>query len=304
MQKIIVFGSLNMDLTIEADRIPQQGETMPGRGFFTNPGGKGANQAVACAKFGAPTYLVGAVGTDVFGDQLVSALAGYGVLCDEIMRCDEVPTGVACITRVDGDNRIILSAGANAVPTAEQVDAALDRVAKAGDVFLTQLECGYGATCDVIRSAHARGMYVIVNVAPPRDLPDDVWGCIDLVCVNETECEAITGVLPEDEQTLERGLRLLAAKGVATPVITLGGRGSAVLAEGGVLRAPARKIDPVDTTAAGDTFIGALASAHVTGLALEEGMQWASAAAALTSLRPGAQQAIPVATQVDEFMRA
>lgn len=303
MGNVIVFGSLNMDLTIEADRIPLQGETMAGRNFFTNPGGKGANQAVAAAKFGAPTYLIGAVGTDVFGDQIVSQLAGYGVHCDEVVRTADAPTGVAVITRVDGDNRIILDAGANVALGIEDVDAALDRRAKAGDVFLTQLECDHETTFAAIKSAHERGMYVVVNVAPPRDLPDDVWGYIDLVCVNETECEAVTGIMPADDETLAAALAGLADKGVASPVITLGGRGSAAGVGGAVHAVPATKVDACDTTAAGDTFIGVLSAAHVAGMTLEKGMAWASVAAGITASRVGAQQAIPVATEVDEFLR-
>lgn len=304
MRNVVVFGSLNMDLTIEADRIPQQGETMPGRNFFTNPGGKGANQAVAAAKIGAPTYLIGAVGEDVFGDQIVSQLAGYGVQCGETVRAGDAATGVAVITRISGDNRIILSAGANEALKTEAVDAALDRCAREGDVFLTQLECDFDTTCAAIKSAHKRGMYVIVNVAPPRDLPKDVWPCIDLACVNETECQAVTGVMPESDESIGQALKLLAEKGTGLPVITLGGSGSAALISGKVHREPAFKVNAVDTTAAGDTFIGVLSAAHVSDMPFAQAMTWASAAAGLTASRAGAQQAIPVAHEVDELMRA
>lgn len=301
MAKVIMFGSLNMDLTIEAERIPQQGETMHGENFFTNPGGKGANQAVAAAKFGVPTYLIGAVGKDIFGEKLSSQLVEYGVNCDELVRAD-CSTGVAVIVRVDGDNRIILDAGANEALGIDEVNAALDRIAEEGDVFLTQMECGIDTTCAAIKSAHERGMYVVVNVAPPQDLPADVWAAIDIACVNETECAAITGVMPEDDATLEQALKALAAKGAATPVITLGGAGSAALIEGAVHKQPARKIAPVDTTAAGDTYIGVLSAQHLAGVGVAEGMEWATAASALTATRVGAQQAIPVRSEVEAFM--
>ena len=221
MRNVIVFGSLNMDLTIESERAPLQGETISGRGFFTNPGGKGANQAVAAAKSGAATYLVGAVGNDVFGDQLVATLAGYGVHCDAVRRGD-VETGVAVILRIDGDNRIVLSAGANGALLPGDAEAALDELAKADDVFLTQMECASEATLAALASAHRRGMYTIVNVAPPRELPPAAWHGLDLVCVNETECEALTGINPSDEGRLASALEALVALGPSTAVITLG----------------------------------------------------------------------------------
>lgn len=291
-----------MDLTIESDRVPVQGETIAGGGFFTNPGGKGANQAVAAAKSGAPTYLVGGVGRDFFGDQLISAVAEYGVRCDTVQRT-EAETGVAFILRVDGDNRIVLSAGANGALTSRQALEALDGLAKAGDVFLTQMECNEQATLAALESAHGRGMYTIVNVAPPRDLPASAWRDIDLVCVNETECEAIVGVSPEDEKSLRSALEALVALGPRTAVVTLGGRGSAALSEGRFLRVPAMKVDVQDTTAAGDTYIGVLAAAHVSGLPLEQAMRWASSAAAITASRKGAQQAIPTAVEVDTYLK-
>ena len=302
MRNVIVFGSLNMDLTIESERVPLQGETISGRGFFTNPGGKGANQAVAAAKSGAVTYLVGAVGNDVFGDQLVATLAGYGVHCDAVRR-GEAETGVAVILRIDGDNRIVLSAGANGALLPSDAEAALDELAKADDVFLTQMECASEATLAALASAHRRGMYTIVNVAPPRELPADAWRDIDLVCVNETECEAITGINPSDEKSLSSALEALCALGPSTSVITLGGRGSAALSHGEHLRVPALKVDVQDTTAAGDTFIGVLAAAHVSGLSLEEAMKWASSAAGITASRKGAQQAIPTAVEVDTYLK-
>ena len=167
MNSVVVFGSLNMDLTIESERMPLQGETIPGKGFFTNPGGKGANQAVAAAKSGVPTYLIGAVGQDLFGDQLVSGLVGHGVRCDELARTKDVETGVAVVLRSQGDNRIVLSPGANHALTIADVDSALDYVARKGDVFLAQLECDFETTVAALASAKARGMRTIVNVAPP-----------------------------------------------------------------------------------------------------------------------------------------
>lgn len=303
MNSVVVFGSLNMDLTIESERMPLQGETIPGKGFFTNPGGKGANQAVAAAKSGVPTYLIGAVGQDLFGDQLVSGLVGHGVRCDELARTKDVETGVAVVLRSQGDNRIVLSPGANHALTIADVDSALDYVARKGDVFLAQLECDFETTVAALASAKARGMRTIVNVAPPRDLPDEAWANIDVVCVNETECDAVCGIFPDDEDSLERALAALTAKGPSTAIVTLGGRGSVALSDGRLIRQEALRVRAVDTTAAGDTFIGVVAASMVSGLPLEEGMRWASCAAGITASRVGAQQAIPTALEVDEYLK-
>ena len=145
MSKVIVFGSLNMDLSIESDHMPNLGETIIGRGFITNPGGKGANQAVAAAKMGAAVCMLGAVGADAFGDQMIASLAEHGVTCEYITRSESCPTGVAIITRVCGDNFITIDAGANASTRIDAVRRALDEVAEPGDVFLVQLECDYEA---------------------------------------------------------------------------------------------------------------------------------------------------------------
>lgn len=302
MSSVVVFGSLNMDLAIQSERMPQQGETIPGRGFFVNAGGKGANQAVAAAKFGVVTHLIGAVGTDVFGEQLVTGLEGYGVTCDEVRRVDDVETGVAVVLRSGGDNRIILSPGANHALGISEVDAALDRVARPGDVFLAQLECDVETTVAALESAHARGMVTVLNAAPAQELDARIWASVDALCVNETECEAICGILPVDEGSLRRALEALVALGPRTAIVTLGERGSAALSDGREIRQSAMRVETVDTTAAGDTFTGVMAAARLTGLSLEQSMEWASCAAALTASRSGAQQSIPVHAEVTAAM--
>lgn len=165
------------------------------------------------------------------------------------------------------------------------------------------MECDYATTCAAIQDAHGRGMYVVVNVAPPRDLPQDVWSCIDLVCVNETECAAICGVLPEDDGTLRQALDLLIKRGVGCAVVTLGAGGSAAREGARLYRAPAARVNAVDTTASGDTYLGVLCAAYVNGMPMEDAMRRASAAAGITASRVGAQRAIPTATEVDAFMR-
>ena len=293
MSKVVVFGSLNMDLSIESDHMPVMGETIMGRCFITNPGGKGANQAVASAKLGAEVVMLGAVGEDAFGDQMIAALAEEGVQCERIERVHDLATGVALITRVQGDNFIVLGSGANAAPTAEGVHASLDEVARGGDVFLTQLECDFDATMEALRDAHDRGMYTVLNPAPARQLPEWVYPCLDMVVVNESECEILTGVYPEDEASAQAAMEKLSLLGVGTVVVTMGERGSMVFSKGKVLSSVPPKVNAIDTTCAGDTYIGALVASYARGITLERAIDLATKASAMATTKIGAQQSIP-----------
>lgn len=293
MSKVVVFGSLNMDLSIESDHMPVMGETIMGRCFITNPGGKGANQAVASAKLGAEVVMLGAVGEDAFGDQMIAALAEEGVQCDRIERVRDLATGVALITRVQGDNFIVLGSGANAAPSAESVRASLDEVARGGDVFLAQLECDFDATMEALRDAHDRGMYTVLNPAPARQLPEWMYSCLDMVVVNESECEILTGIYPEDEASAKAAMEKLSSFGVGTVVVTLGERGSVVLSRGKLLSSVPPKVDAVDTTCAGDTYIGALVASYARGATIESAIELATKASAMATTKIGAQQSIP-----------
>ena len=300
--KIVIFGSVNMDLSIETARMPQTGETITGGGFITNPGGKGANQAVACARLGAQTLLVGAVGADAFGRELTVGLEASGVDCAQLVASEQAATGVAVILRCEGDNRIILSPGANHVLSGAQVAQALAQVAAPGDIFLTQGECDFDATLAALHAARELGMVTVFNPAPAptRPVPDTTWRDIDLVCLNETECSLLTGIAPDGDAGVARAAARLSELGVRTVVVTLGERGSVAWDDSRLTRVPAERADVVDTTAAGDTFIGALLSARVAGLPLERAMRRGSAASALAVTRLGAQQSIPTLDEVRE----
>lgn len=303
MPKVVVFGSMNMDLSIEADRMPRAGETLAGHDFVTNAGGKGANQAVAASRLGADVAMVAAVGADGFGDELVAGLRSAGVDTSEVERTERATTGVAIIVRTDADNRIVLHPGANVVMGASEACAAIGRVASAGDVLLVQGECDEAATLAAVRHAHDMGMRVLLNPAPARPIPDDVWPCVDIVCLNETECEVMCGVLPHDEKTLRQAAGLLVGLGCGCVVVTLGSRGSyaqdaRAVGDARELRVEACRVDAVDTTAAGDTFIGALAAGLADGRDLAEAMAFGTAAAAITVTRVGAQQSIPTLDEV------
>ena len=295
--------------------MPRAGETVGGSDFITNAGGKGANQAVAAARMGARACMIGAVGRDPFGNALVAGLQDAGVDIEFVARRDDVETGTATIIRSEGDNRIVLSPGANHALTGEDVVCALrclvaeefdgdacELAPAAGGVFVAQGECDLMATAAALSCAHGLGLYTVFNPAPACDLPEGVWPAVDLVCPNETECQVLTGILPKDDESCAAALNALLAKGAGAAVITLGGAGSVTLGDGGeLLRMPALSSTVVDTTAAGDTFIGALAAARLDGLPLFECMAAGARASAVTVSRLGAQQSIPTRAEVEHW---
>lgn len=293
MSKVIVFGSLNMDLSIESDHMPALGETIIGSGFITNPGGKGANQAVAASKLGASVVMLGAVGEDAFGDQMIAALAEEGVQCEHIARSVKCPTGVALITRVKGDNFITIDSGANYSTDFDEVKAALEVLAEGGDVFLCQLECDFDTTMQALVNAHERGMYTVINPAPARKLPEWVLPHLDLVVINEGECELLTGIYPEDEDSTRSAMEQLIHAGVGTVAVTLGERGSMVMSQGHFFKSVPPQVSAIDTTCAGDTYIGALVAGYSRGMTLEASLEIATKASALATTKVGAQQSIP-----------
>ena len=264
---------------------------------------------------GARTCMIGAVGRDAFGDVLVAGLQDAGVDCDFVARRDDVETGTATIIRCEGDNRIVLSPGANHALAGEDVTCALRRLVAdeldgdasdiapaVGSVFIVQGECDPMATAAALSCAHRLGFYTVFNPAPACELPAEVWPAVDLVCPNETECQALTGILPGDDASCVAALNALLAKGAGAAVITLGGAGSVTLSDDGeLLRMPALSSAVVDTTAAGDTFVGALAAARLEGLPLFECMAAGARASAVTVSRLGAQQSIPTRAEVEHW---
>ena len=303
MKKVIVYGSINMDMTIESSRMPKEGETIDGYGFFTNTGGKGANQAVAAAKLGAETFLIGRVGGDAFGGAVLEKLTQYGVNCGFVSRSSSQATGTAVVLRCNGDNRIILGAGANHEMKIGAVRQALERIASPEDLFLTQFECDYETTLQAVRLAKRAGLSTVLNPAPAKEIPEEVYSCIDLLVMNQTECEFLSGSSPQNESECEKAIRFFQEKGVKSVIVTLGPGGSITVDGGAVRHIRSYKVPKVDTTAAGDCYIGALASAMVHGMDLAESMIFATKAAALTITKQGAQQSIPYKSEVDEYYK-
>lgn len=295
--KIFIVGSINMDLVVTAPVMPKKGETVSGKGFMTNPGGKGANQAVAAAKLGGEAYMVGCVGA-AFGDDLIGALHQYGVHTDYVRRAESVSSGIAMIVVSEGDNRIILDSGANATTDEALVDTAFADAA-AGDFLICQLEIPLKTVAYALKKAKSSGMVTVLNPAPAIPLQGELFGFCDYLIPNQSEAEFYTGVYPTDRESAERCARIFSQMGVKNVVITLGENGSCLVGEGGYEKAEAVKVAAVDTTAAGDTYIGALVSQLSAGKNLKSAMQFASRAAAITVTRRGAQQAVPTRSEVE-----
>lgn len=286
--RVVVVGSANVDLVVPVERHPHGGETVLGGTLTRSPGGKGANQAVAAARAGgAATSMVGALGRDDAADLLLASLTGAGVDVGAVARLD-VPSGTALIT-VDaaGENAIVVAPGANGHVRVD--DAARERLARA-DVVLAQLEVPVEAVLAAARVRPA-GAPLVLNAAPSRALPDEVWAAVDVLVVNEHEARDLApGAADPGAALLDR---------VPAVVVTLGGAGATVLRRGRPPEAvPGMRVEVVDTTGAGDTFCGVLAAGLARGADLADAARTATVAAALAVTRRGAQDAVPTAQEV------
>lgn len=290
-----------MDLVIRAARMPQGGETILGEGFLSNPGGKGANQAVAVAKLGGEAYMVGCVGRE-FGADLLETLQKYGVHADHVRRETDLSSGIAVIIVADGDNRIILDTASNGRTDEALVDRAFAD-AKEGDYLLVQLEIGLPTVAYALKEAKKRGMITVLNPAPAAKLPQALYADCDWFVPNQTEAQFYTGIYPSDEESIRKCAEKLGRLGVKNVLITLGTDGSASVSKGVF-----RRVDPVpaaavDTTAAGDTYVGAFVTRLSEGAEIETAMHFASTASALTVTRRGAQCAIPLRAEVEAYAK-
>ncbi|MFE9488693.1 ribokinase [Streptomyces sp. NPDC006641] len=292
MTGIAVLGSTNMDLVAYVDRAPERGETVTGRELRTVPGGKGANQAVAAARAGGEVTMIGAVGDDEYGRELRSTLEHAGVDTD-LLHTAEGPSGTAHIVVDDvGANSIVVIPGANGTVTALGPG---EMAAIAGaELLLLQLELPLSAVIEGARTAHAQGVRTILTPSPVQPLPSELLDCVDLLIPNEHEATALSGFT--DPHAAARHL----LGQVPAVVITLGAKGCLYAARGGEpVLFPAPEVTAVDTTGAGDTFVGTLAVALGERRPVPEALAWASAAAALCVQRPGASTSMPYRTEID-----
>jgi len=302
--KIVVVGSSNTDMVAKAARIPAPGETVLGGAFVMAAGGKGANQAVAAARLGAEVSLVARLGADALGDEAVAGYRRDGILTDLIVRDPDRPTGVALILVDDkGENSITVALGANEALSPDDIDRAADRI-RAADAVVMQLEVPLVAAERAAAIAAAAGVPVILDPAPAPDggLPASLLQNVSCLKPNESEAERLTGIPVGDTASAERAARALQELGPRTVIVTLGGQGAVVVDEGGARHVPAFRVTAVDTTAAGDAFTGALATALAAGVALPEAVRQAAAAGAVAATRMGAQPSLPTRGEWEAFL--
>jgi len=301
-KKILVIGSSNTDMIVQTPHIPRPGETILGGTFNTAAGGKGANQAVACARAGGKVTFVARVGRDMFGEQALEGFRQDGIDVTYVIQDDTAPSGVALIM-VDeqGENCIAVASGANNNLSKADLEGA--RAAfQTADMVLMQLETPLETVEAAARMAHEQGIRVILNPAPACTLGDALLQNISILTPNETEAELLTGITVRDEASAQQAAEVLIGRGVKTVILTLGATGAYVYSEAFQGMVPSFPVEPVDTTAAGDTFNGVLAVALAEGRSLKQAVTFANAAAALSVTKLGAQPSAPNRQNVEAFL--
>ncbi|WP_432664285.1 ribokinase [Wukongibacter baidiensis] len=298
---ITVIGSLNMDLVTRVKVMPRIGETLIGKNYMQIPGGKGANQADAIAKLGSKVKMIGLVGDDGFGNDLISSLTEDGVDVSHIKKLKDATTGIAVIMVNDeGENSIVVIPGANFELTPEHIDDSIEAI-KGSDIVVTQLETPVDTVRYALKRAKELGKYTILNPAPAAKLDDELISYIDLLTPNETELEVLSGVKIETESDILAGARVLMNKGVKELIVTMGEKGALYVNDKENNVYPAHKVEPVDTTAAGDSFTGGIAVALSEGKSMEEAIKFATKVGAITVTREGAQSSLPTREEVERF---
>lgn len=301
--KIAVVGSSNTDMVLRVARIPQRGETLLGGSFMTAAGGKGANQAVAAARAGGQVTFIARVGNDAFGTSAIEGLRRNGIDTRHVLRDPAQPSGVALIfVGDDGENSIAVASGANAKLAPRDIRNARSALRNAR-VMLVQLETPLATVGAAVDEAHRAGVFVILNPAPAQKLPDALLRKVSLITPNETEAEWLTDLRIKDLRSASIAARKLRKRGVANVIITLGKRGALLSTAAGETLIESFAVKPVDTTAAGDVFNGALAVALADGRALPEAVRYANAAAALSVTRAGAQASAPTRIAIKKLLK-
>jgi ribokinase len=297
MNRITVIGSLNMDMVIESPVLPKKGETIIGNGFATIPGGKGANQAVAASRLGGEVSMLGCVGQDSFGDILITNLKTNGVDVQGINSINGISTGVAVIVIHEGDNSIIVDGGANLRLSPEMING-YEEVIKSSCMVVLQMEIPMDTVKRVIDIAKTYNTKVLLNSAPAAALDSDDLKKVDILTLNETECEIITGIPINSIDDANNAAVYLFQKGVNQVVITLGEKGVVYNSGSEPIHKAVPKVKVLDTTAAGDSFTGALAVSLVKGEDIHSAIDFACKVAAITVTRKGAQTSLPYLNEI------
>lgn len=289
-------------MIVKVPRIPAPGETILGGKFVKAAGGKGANQAVAAARSGGNVTFIANTGNDNFGKEAIEGFQKEGVNTESIFVDEETPSGVALIfVGEDGENSIAVASGANGTLTPSQIGKTEPVIAD-GNILLAQLETPLETIEQAIKIANKHNVKVILNPAPAQPLSDDLLKRIDILTPNQSEAELLTGIRVEDESSAKKASEKLLSRGVKTVILTLGSEGAFVMSETIQKTIPGFKVNAEDTTAAGDTFNGALAVGVSLGKSIEDAIIWAHAAAALSVTRMGAQPSIPNQKEIQNFI--
>ena len=297
MKNILVIGSLNMDLVINTDRMPQAGETIHGKGFAHFPGGKGANQASACARAGGNVKMLGKVGDDAYGDILLKNLSQDGVNINGIER-EKISTGVAVITVFNGENSIILDKGANGLVDRDYIDRHIDAIDWA-DYIIMQYEIPMETVVYVAQIVKSKGKTLIIDPAPMMDAPSELYRMADIILPNETETAQLVGEGNDDEASVKKMYGL----GCKNVIMTLGKKGSIYYNGENMINQPAYKVKAIDTTGAGDCFTGSMVAALASDKTMEEALEFASKASAIAVGRRGAQPSFPWKSEVEKWKK-
>lgn len=293
MKKIIVIGSSNTDMVVKTKRLPAKGETILGGTFLMNPGGKGANQAVAVARLGGNVRFISKVGNDLFGKQSIELYKSQGINTDYIFIDPDNPSGIALITVDDhGENCIVVASGTNAYLSIEDIEEARAVIGK-GDIILMQLEIPLNTVEYISEMAENKGIKVILNPAPAQSLPSYLLKRLYILTPNKTEAELLTGIRVTDWESAKKAADLINGKGVENVIITLGADGALLKDNSGYYMIETEKVNAIDTTAAGDTFNGALCVGLSENMPLPEAVRFACKAASISVTRMGAQSSIP-----------
>ncbi len=301
---IIVFGSINLDLTAYVSRLPQAGETISGESFLTAPGGKGANQAVCAARLGAPTAFVGRAGRDTFGSQVLEAVGNEGVDTSRLWIDADAGTGLAVIS-VDerSENTIIIIPGANGKLDDSDVARAADLL-DGNSIVMLQLETPLETSLRLALLARERGAKVILDPAPAVPLPDAFFRAVDILTPNEVETSILTGIQPQSVEECSKAAQVLLARGVHTAVIKVGAQGVYYHSRQASGFIPPFPVNAIDSVAAGDAFNGGLAVALFEGKPLEEAVRWGAAAGAIACTRKGAIPSMPHREELESMLGA
>jgi len=291
-----------MDLVVRTPRFANPGETLTGRDFYTAAGGKGANQAVAAAKLFGKSIMIGRVGNDIFGKELLENLSANGVDTRMVGIDDSLPTGTALITVDDAaENTIIIIPGANGA-VGERELAALEQNLPSSKILLLQLEVPLDAIISAANQAKKFGVKVVLDPAPARELPDELLRLCDYITPNETEAQILTGVVIKGMQDAKKAAHILRKRGVHAVIIKMSSKGSYYYDGENDIVFPAFSVEPIDTVAAGDAFNGGFAAAYAAEKPSRDVLQWANAAGALSTTRAGAQPSMPTKEELIDFI--